>query len=695
MTTNTSSLYESREDKVKRLFYDSHQAHAKSEEFIYAKAQELFKQWLELEIPKLQELIAMSYEEFDRSHDDEVVRVREQLYGLVAYCDDRAKGKRKYNQLSDCRVVARAGIRQHAWVQQLLKLKRDESECTRSIQNLANYLRAPEHHFPILSEEHRGRIISYYLEDSDPQNFDERMKRYFDSTLVGEEIKNESNRTAIYTYIIYKMSSDWQSSTGIKGLLTRDNTGWQDKLCREMGADRYAVIWRSCVISDYDERMKNSLQELIDGEGFFPYYFIRGGQARYKAEVIAFVARKFPRGAEALKEWERVREEWKRYDPCWFCWDWDEYMDEDKSGKERYADNLFLIRKMERLDAPFSDSCFELYGKQASQKNTVAFIHLKLPKSAEEQKHDEQMNKIIEIWQQKKNIILQGAPGTGKTYSTAELAVRMIENEGNDAAYSSRSEWMEAYHRLLDAGCIRFVTFHQSLDYEDFVVGIRPSIDEQRGIVYEVQDGVFKQICSEAEQCPEQPYVLIIDEINRGNVSKVFGELITLLEADKRRGEPNELSLSLPHSKPSDPPFSVPRNLYILGTMNTTDRSVGTLDYALRRRFAFITCPAKREQIERYYQGKSNGDLKRKALELFDSVEAFLGKKNLEFDLEDLMVGHSYFMAESLDCLNDKLEYEIIPLIREYEKDGLINVSSTELSEKIVEWKKLFTAETP
>ena len=170
-------------------------------------------------------------------------------------------------------------------------------------------------------------------------------------------------------------------------------------------------------------------------------------------------------------------------------------------------------------------------------------------------------------------------------------------------------------------------------------------------------------------------YVLIIDEINRGNVSKIFGELISLLEADKRLGGNHHLSVILPYSKES---FSIPSNLYIIGTMNTTDRSVGSIDYAVRRRFAFYTLKAERSALENYYSAEENSDLRETAIDRFNKVEKLLNdKNNLSSDMEfnDLMVGHSYFMAESSEALELKWEYEVIPLLKEYQKDGLLKQS--------------------
>ena len=160
-------------------------------------------------------------------------------------------------------------------------------------------------------------------------------------------------------------------------------------------------------------------------------------------------------------------------------------------------------------------------------------------------------------------------------------------------------------------------------------------------------------------------YVLIIDEINRGNVSKIFGELITLLEADKRIGGDHPIRVTLPYSKES---FGVPSNLYIIGTMNTTDRSVGNIDYAVRRRFAFATLKADEELVK-----QNSIPL---AVELFGAVESFIKKHQIDMDFEDLMVGHSYFFAKDENELELKWQYEILPLLNEYIKDGIINAKA-------------------
>ena len=150
---------------------------------------------------------------------------------------------------------------------------------------------------------------------------------------------------------------------------------------------------------------------------------------------------------------------------------------------------------------------------------------------------------------------------------------------------------------------------------------------------------------------------------------KFWGSLITLLEADKRAGAPNEISVTLPYSGEK---FSVPSNVYIIGTMNTADRSIGTIDYAVRRRFAFIDLKADIEAIKKYYTNKEWDG--KEALELFDTVEKIFDDKNISPDIKanDVMVGHSYFMAKDKTELKLKLDYEIKPLLLEYLKDGVL-----------------------
>lgn len=432
---------------------------------------------------------------------------------------------------------------------------------------------------------------------------------------------------------------------------------------------------------------------------------------------------------------------------------------------------------------------------QRCDEGLVELKNFAMEKLAMQSKEEiDKLQEYTDILKVKHNIVLQGAPGTGKTYKTAELALSVIGElpirGADEDEMSFHKRIMEAYEAKIiklnrdgsfanpDAQ-IGFVTFHQTMDYEDFVEGIKPIKPDEGEMYYKIEDGIFK-IMSRVATNPQQVkqaktldstfddliqdiidgnvktlsmknggssaelsvssqmtikwktsngdidancvskdrllklcevydskekigaitninetirnviggcnssyywavanyilekigkknvsnekprnYVLIIDEINRGNVSKIFGELISLLEADKRVGGDHPLTVTLPYSKD---PFSVPSNLYIIGTMNTTDRSVGSIDYAVRRRFAFVTLEADENKVP---EGNARN--------LFNAVKNFLNKSKYDMDIEDLMVGHSYFM--DANNLQMKWQYEILPLLMEYHKDGIISKS--------------------
>lgn len=247
------------------------------------------------------------------------------------------------------------------------------------------------------------------------------------------------------------------------------------------------------------------------------------------------------------------------------------------------------------------------------------------------------------------NQILYGAPGTGKTYSTAVYALAIIENitkESVEAKYPTRQDVMTEYRKNVSTGKIRFTTFHQNYSYEDFIKGLRPDLTTPMKFNY--VDGIFKAIASDAVNDSANNYVLIIDEINRANISKVFGELITLIEPDKRKGEVNEIEVTLP----SGDNFSVPNNLYILGTMNSADKSISLIDAALRRRFKFIEVAPNSNLI-------TDTTLK----ETLEKINKELYKR---LKSTDLLVGHSYFIGKTIDDLEEIMNDRIIPLLYEY-----------------------------
>ena len=248
------------------------------------------------------------------------------------------------------------------------------------------------------------------------------------------------------------------------------------------------------------------------------------------------------------------------------------------------------------------------------------------------------------------NVILYGPPGTGKTYATAHRCVAICDGETKPATEHTRSRYKE----LVNSGRVEFITFHESYGYEEFVEGLRPQTGSDAGFRLEPSKGVLKRIAERA-RASEEPHVLVIDEINRANVSKVMGELITLLEEDKRAGAPNEVSVTLPHSPE---PFTLPANLHILGTMNTADRSIALLDTALRRRFQFEELSPDPDLLED--AGEATGV----------DLPGVLGAMNerLEWLLDrDHLIGHAWFMtARTKADVDDAMRRKIIPLLAEY-----------------------------
>lgn len=268
------------------------------------------------------------------------------------------------------------------------------------------------------------------------------------------------------------------------------------------------------------------------------------------------------------------------------------------------------------------------------------------------------------------NQILYGPAGTGKTYVTISKALQIVVPEWwSEDLERSRSTIVEQYKVLVDEGKISFVTFHQSYGYEDFVEGIRVKRKEGQ-LNYDVEPGVFKNICERAKDNPNENYVLIIDEINRGNISKIFGELITLIEKSKRVGNVEVLEIILPNSP--NVKFGVPKNLYIIGTMNSSDRSLTSVDIALRRRFEFVEIMPKPEILKDIKITKEN-----KVVEAIDVAKLLeVMNKRIKVLLDrDHCIGHAYFTelkptsekaAATVQELMQIFEKKIIPLLQEY-----------------------------
>ena len=251
----------------------------------------------------------------------------------------------------------------------------------------------------------------------------------------------------------------------------------------------------------------------------------------------------------------------------------------------------------------------------------------------------ERYDTIVGLLRAKKNIIMQGAPGVGKTFAAKRLAYSMMG--------------------VKDASRVMLIQFHQSYSYEDFIEGSRPS-----GAGFELVRGAFYSFCKKADDDEENDYFFIIDEINRGNLSKIFGELFMLIESDKR-GPKNKLQLLYSREL-----FYVPRNVHIIGMMNTADRSLAMLDYALRRRFAFVELrPAfESKGFRDYCAGLDNPRFEALVREVESLNRAIVEDESLG---EGFCIGHSYFCNMEADSCTDAalasiVDYELIPMLKEY-----------------------------
>jgi len=271
------------------------------------------------------------------------------------------------------------------------------------------------------------------------------------------------------------------------------------------------------------------------------------------------------------------------------------------------------------------------------------------------------VDEALSLLRQFGQIILCGPPGTGKTHLAQKVILPQLLDVDEGEIYSEgvRERW-------------DIVQFHPSYNYEDFVRGVKIKTSGGK-IDYEISNRAFGEICQKAAKDENNDaYVLIIDEINRANVSAVLGELIYALEY-------RDKEINTPYAVEGDSKLVIPKNLYIVGTMNTADRTIGQIDYAVRRRFAFVSCSPDRSLIQENYNN---------ALGIFDLVDRIFDKEeghvSPDYDPEDVRIGHSYFIGNSKQ-LEYKVLYQVVPILQEYIKDGVLLKEAEKKISEIIE----------
>ena len=287
------------------------------------------------------------------------------------------------------------------------------------------------------------------------------------------------------------------------------------------------------------------------------------------------------------------------------------------------------------------------------------------PETNSPQREDSMTKTAIELLRQFYQIIFHGPPGTGKTHCAKQLLPELLESPDSTP------------QKLQSEGRWDIVQFHPSYNYEDFVRGVQVKTKGEQ-VVYETLNRTFGDMCrtANAKENQGKKFALIIDEINRANVSAVLGELIYALEY---RGEP----INTPYDAGDGKALTIPKNLYVIGTMNTADRTIGQIDYAVRRRFAFVACPP----IRRIVESKTNDS---RVLKIYDDVQNLFRKTedggflSSDFDAADVRIGHSYFLPrekwadEYLRQISQKIIWQVVPILHEYAKDGVLTGDNLE-----------------
>lgn len=733
-----------------------------SDDFYFQKAQETFNEFLNYDISEEQKnFLIKNIKEYDDlkqtlEDSDEIINFGRLLFGVISYCDSKAYKKNVLNQYPDKRVLALAFVRMNNWVEQLLIYKFSLGIPDGSIKNAINYLLRPEENFTMLSENHRAQISENLLRKIyDRTSFKEDILLFFSDSIP--ELKNRKNHTHLLSRICYQIESEWKLN--VIGLISPDKTGWQEDAIKIGKDGGYIALWNHKKPNGVNDTLKQ-LRQRIEDNGYFRIFYTSNYKVCYVAEIVDFITaqtelesvkwkndfgnigwynEKFNEYTDGKKSasWVYLAKRIYKVEPGSLT-DYKFYkgnsypsvggqspiisinstlvLKNQKQMEDKV--NLLNYKKQIILQGPPGTGKTKLAKEIASKVIVFEEIQTSKPLASIDidaikkfilvgQKIDSSTNytkyTIVEVGVSNISVKLKDSDSIYKpSYNEIINAykIKMWEgkqSQGNDPYASAIAKYIFSQEifettKIEDSEQFKLIQFHPSYTYEDFVRGI---VADSKGekIEYKNVNKLLGKLAIEASKKPNSKYVLIIDEINRANLSSVLGELIYALEY---RGEEVESMYDVDGSNK----LILPPNLYVIGTMNTADRSVGHIDYAIRRRFAFVdVLPQKLEDDKIVF----HSDLFKKVAGLFiknydsyvlnNAIPLENEKKYLseEFDAKDVWLGHSYFLQKKIkdtttlepENFNIRVKYEIVPILREYVKDGILNGKAIEIINEI------------
>lgn len=555
------------------------------------------------------------------------------LYEVVAYVDKNAYNKNVYNQYEDKRTLALTFVRQNEWVKSLINYKKynDLSKVPEVARNVIMYILSPIDKLSAFKNFKLIQFIRLLNPNIKVENYYEKLCETINEELSKYDIKvnNEENRGIVYGHIMFskELSRLWNVENNffkiqpyIGNILSREDVDGY--------LQNNVLVLKEKNIKT-DESSKNIFYAVNESKVLF-----LGAFTNEVSEEKGFYHRKFIK----LREVDKSVDE----------------LPSDKSWGNKYSTKQ-VIRVKEEEKESFEVSVLNNIFEVDIDKLLEEIANIK-PSEVQNNEEEEEQVEIVEEEKFEKevetpiNIILYGPPGTGKTYNTVNYAVSIVEKKEIEEVVSEskkdRQSVFNRYKNYLSDKKIVFTTFHQNYSYEDFIQGIRANTNNIDQLSFIKEDGIFKDLVERAKNDIGNYYVMIIDEINRGNISRIFGELITLIEDDKRLGEVNEIAVTLP----SKEIFSVPPNLFILGTMNTADRSIANIDIALRRRFDFIPMYTDYSLIPEFEN-------------ILRPINRAIYEKKRG---GDYLIGHAFFINKTMKDLKNIVNKKLIPLLNEY-----------------------------